>query len=157
MRNEFFIVLMEYMRKYPSIWFLTGDLGFGGSDKIEKEFPERYINCGASEFSMMGIAAGLAMTGKIPFVYSITPFLLYRPYEFLRNYTHEHIPIKLAGSGRDKDYHQEGWSHDASDAKAVLDTLHDLKSLFPETVEDMKKGVKEMITVDEPYFISLKK
>jgi transketolase C-terminal domain/subunit len=54
---------------------------------------------------MIGAATGMAMEGKIPVVYSITPFLLYRPFVFLRNYLHhENIPVKLVGGGRNKDY-----------------------------------------------------
>jgi transketolase C-terminal domain/subunit len=54
---------------------------------------------------MMGTAVGMAMEGKIPIVYSITPFAIYRPFELIRNYlSHEQIPVKIVGGGRDKQY-----------------------------------------------------
>lgn len=98
------------------VFFVTGDLGFGLADRIRDLFPDRFINVGAAECTMMAVGIGLALEGKVPFVYSITPFLLWRPFEAIRNYLHhEQIPVYLVGSGRDKDYEHDGFSHDASD------------------------------------------
>ncbi len=158
MRQRFFQLLYEQMKDKSGIFLLVGDLGFGGADKIRDELPEQFYNVGASEFSMMGIACGLAMTGKTPFVYSITPFVLARPYEILRNYVnYENIPIKIVGSGRDKDYEHDGISHDASDAKNVLDTLPNIVQYWPETTEEMEKNLIEMIDNDKPGFLSLRR
>jgi transketolase len=158
MRPTFFQELYKAMEGNENIFAITGDLGYGGFDFIQKDFPERFINCGAAEFAMVGISAGLALEGKIPFVYSITPFLLYRPFEMLRTYiNHEKIPIKLVGSGRDKDYAHDGYSHHAEDAKAVLDTLPNIVQMWPETKEEIPSLVQQMITNQEPTFISLKR
>jgi len=63
-------------------------------DKIREDYPQRFLNTGAIRQAMMGIAVGLALEGKIPFVYTNLPFLLYRPFETLRNYVdHERIPV----------------------------------------------------------------
>src|SRR3990167_5924344 len=105
MRGWFAYELYHKMLENDKIWLIVGDLGYGMFDKIREDFPDRFINTGAAETSMMNIACGLALEGKIPFVYSITTFLLFRPFEVLRTYVnHEKIPIKLVGSGRDKDY-----------------------------------------------------
>ena len=69
------------MSANEDIVVLTGDLGYGLWDKIRIDYPDRFWNVGSSEQLMMGMASGMAMDGKIPFVYSITPFLLYRPFE----------------------------------------------------------------------------
>ena len=93
------------MGKDDRLFLLTGDLGYGLGDKIKIDFPDRFQDFGSSEQLMVAAACGLATEGHIPLVYSITPFVLYRPYEFIRNYiNHEKIPVKLLGGGRDKDY-----------------------------------------------------
>lgn len=158
MRRTFFKVLYEQMEKNDKIYALTGDLGFGGFDKIRQDFPARFINCGASEIAMLGIAIGLAFEGKIPFVYSITPFLLYRPFEMLRTYVnHEQVPVKLIGSGRDTDYEHDGYSHDATDAKKILDTLPNVKQYWPTDKIYIEKVMEEAVTNGKPTFISLKR
>ena len=86
MRQLFFEELYKQMKINNDIYALTGDLGYGGFDKIRDEFSDRFINCGAAETAMMDIACGMAIEGKIPFVYSITTFLVYRPFEVLRTY-----------------------------------------------------------------------
>ena len=78
MRKEFFVYLYEKMRVNPDIFALTGDLGFGGFDKIQQDLPKQFVNCGAAEQTMLDMACGLAVGGKIPVCYSITTFLLYR-------------------------------------------------------------------------------
>lgn len=156
MRKTFFQELYKQMKKNPNIYAVTGDLGYIGFDKIRDEFPDRFINTGASEFSMMGIAVGLAQEGKIPFVYSITPFLLYRPFEMLRTYiNHEKIPVRLVGSGRNDDYKHDGFSHDATDAKRILDSLTNIQQLWPEIKEEIPLLVSAMVAVDAPQFINL--
>lgn len=135
---------------------LTGDLGYKGFDQIRIDYPNRFINCGASEQAMLDMAVGLAQSGKIPFVYSITPFLLYRPFETLRTYINqENVNVKLVGSGRDKDYAHDGFSHDASDAKQILDTLPHILQLWPQSKEEIPALVKFMVQHEGPQFISL--
>src|SRR5690349_11965372 len=111
MRGWFAYELYLHMSQNENIWLLTGDLGFGMFDTIKSAFADRYVNVGASEQALVGIGAGLALKGKIPVVYSITPFLLYRPFETIRNYINQdQIPLKMIGSGRDRDYSHDGFS-----------------------------------------------
>jgi transketolase len=128
MRRAFADELLKQMDKNENIIVITGDLGFKMFDEIRKKHPYQLVNCGAAEQGMMDIACGLALSGKIPFVYSITPFLIYRPFETLRTYiNHEKIPVTLVGSGRDKDYERDGISHDATDVKGFLDQFENIK------------------------------
>lgn len=158
MRRTFFTELYRVMKENPNVWALTGDLGYGGFDKIQKDFPDRFVNCGASEQAMMGIAVGLALKGKIPFVYSITPFLIWRAAETIRLYVdHEKIPVKLVGSGRDKDYAHDGFSHDATDSEAVLGLFKNIRKLHPSSKEDIAPMVDLMVKENSPYFISLQR
>src|SRR3990167_6304737 len=101
MRKEFAEELTKQAKTNDKIWLVTCDLGYGLWDGFRDQIPQRFLNTGAAEQAAADICVGLALEGKIPFFYSITTFLLYRPFETLRTYVnHEQIPIKLAGSGR---------------------------------------------------------
>lgn len=158
MRREFKDELFEYMAKDPRIWVVTGDLGYGMFDRIRDTYPERFINTGAAETSMMDIAVGLSLEGKIPFVYSITPFLLYRPFEAIRTYiNHEKLNVKLIGGGRDSDYKHDGFSHYAGDDYLFMENFKYITSVWPEDVKEMKLWLKRAIASDRPFYINLKR
>lgn len=157
-RQVFFEQLYENMKTNKDIFLLVGDLGYGYADKIREDFPDRFVNCGAAEFAMAGIASGLALEGKIPFVYTITPFLIYRSFEMLRTYIdHDQIPVKLVGSGRDTDYAHDGYSHNAEDTKKILDTLPNINQLWPNDESEIEEMLNKMVNTQKPYFISLKR
>ena len=85
MRKTFIKVLTELAEKDKRIMLLTGDLGFMVMEPFINRFPDRFINVGVAEQNLIGIASGLADAGMIPYVYSIAPFAVLRPYEFIRN------------------------------------------------------------------------
>lgn len=158
MRGWFAGSLYNHMSDNGKACLLVGDLGWGVFDKHFEDFPDRTINCGAAEQSMMGIAIGLALKGFIPFVYSITTFLLYRPFETIKLYIdHEKVPVKLCGSGRDKDYKHDGISHDATGAEKVLNLFPNIFKIWPQTKEDIPSLVEMMVYNKLPTFISLKR
>ena len=158
MRKSFAQELIKRARKDDRIWLLVGDLGYGVWDEFFKEFPDRAINCGASEMAMTDIAVGLALERKVPFVYSIPTFLIYRPFETLRTYVNrENIKVLMIGSGRDDDYHQDGFSHFAGDVTDFLDPLENIKQYFPLTTEEIPVIIEEMIVGDNPCFLSLRR
>ena len=154
MRRTFRDLLTDEMRENNNISLLVGDVGYGLFDDLRKEFPNRVINPGASEQLMIGMAVGMAMEGIIPVVYSITPFVLYRPFEFIRNYVnHENIPVKLVGSGRDDDYGVCGFSHHACEDQQVLSLFPNIKTFRPENKEDI--DIKEFLYNSSPSYINL--
>lgn len=158
MRAEFVEELIKLMKKDDSIIVLLGDLGFGLFDQMRSEFPSRCINVGSSEQLMLGMASGMSLEGKRVICYSITPFLLYRPFEFIRNYlNNEKIPVKLVGSGRGKDYGEAGFSHHSDEAESILKQLPSIKSYFPESIDEMRDLVETFINSDQPSFLSLKR
>ena len=156
MRRTFQETLLLEMKNDDKIFLLVGDLGYKMWDNHFKEFPERTINCGASEQAMLDIAVGLAYDGKIPVCYSITPFLIYRPFETLRTYIdYEKLPVKLVGSGRNKDYSHDGVSHWADDIGLYLGQLNNIKQFWPKTKKDIEKMTHDFIYGRSPAFISL--
>jgi transketolase len=158
MRREFAKLLLNEMKSNPDIYLITGDLGYGLWDEIKDTFPDRFFNVGSSEMAMMGIGIGLAMEGKIPFVYSITPFAIYRPFEMIRNYlNHENIPVKILGGGRNDEYGYLGFSHWACEDLSALSVFENLKLFKPNTQEELESNFKFAINNQSPVYINLKK
>jgi len=156
MRRQFHPILLDYMREDSRIWVITGDLGYKMFDQIAVEFPDRFVNVGAAETAMLGVAVGLADEGKIPVCYSITPFLLKRPFEVIDNYlNHELANVKMCGGGRDKDYSHDGYSHDACNAKQILDCWSNIRQFWPVTYHDLTWAVQEWLYHVGPAFLSL--
>ena len=158
MRKIFSKYLYDEMAINPDIYLITGDLGYGLLDKIRLDFSNRFHNVGSAEQLMMGAAVGLAMEGKIPVVYSITSFLLYRPFELIRNYlNHEKIPVKLVGGGRNKDYGYLGFSHWAEDDIKIMSCFENVEMYHPKSEKELKELFKSFIYSDLPSYVNLKR
>lgn len=146
------------MAKDDRIILLLGDLGFSLFEPIQRDYPDRCFNMQAAEFAGVGAAIGMALSGKIPIYYTITPFGICRPFELLRTYvSHERIPIKLACAGRDSDYKTEGWSHHAHDAKQILDCLPNIEQFWPKDEAELAASMDAFLFNDKPCFLSLSK
>ncbi len=158
MRRDFHPLLLQHMRADPRIWLIVPDLGYGMMDAIFAEFPDRAFNVGAAEQLAMGVAVGLAEEGKIPVVYSITPFLLWRAAEWLRNYVnHEQVPIRLLAAGRDQDYAHDGFTHDASDDVDLLQCFPNIECYWPETVAELPEVTREWLFSPRPSYLNLRR
>jgi transketolase len=155
MRRKIADLVHSEMEKNKILWVITSDLGYKMWDQCFLDFPDRCINVGASEQSMIGIAVGLTLSGKMVFCYSISTFLLYRPFEWIRNFlSWGQVPVKLLGGGRDKDYEIDGITHDASDIKKYIP---DVVQYFPEKEEELDKIFRETLLNNKPTFISLRR
>lgn len=158
MRAFFAECIYEKMEKNKKIFVVVNDLGYKMWDKIRKDFPDRFINVGAAEQTLIGVGVGLALNNKIPIVYSITTFLLYRPFETIRNYiNYEKIPVKLIGSGRNREYIHDGISHWADEDKQVMSIFTNIKSYWPKYNNEVKKLVDKMLVDNKPYYINLRR
>ncbi len=158
MRGWFAYELHKQMVKNTKIWLVTGDLGYGMFDKIKRDFPERFVNVGAAEQTLLGVSIGLAYEGMIPITYSITPFLLYRPFETIRNYVNrEKVPIILVGGGRDKDYGHDGFSHWSDEDKRVMTLFPNIISTWPESKESIPDLFETILSSTVPYYLNLRR
>lgn len=159
MRGYFSFELHKLMGEKKDVFLLVGDLGYGIFNQHRLDYPDRFINTGAAEQTLLDMAVGLAYGGKIPVVYSITPFLLYRPFETLRTYiNHEKLNVKLIGSGRNRDYEHDGISHWSEDDRDILAQLPNIKQFYPETKEDVTfKLIKEVLESKDPTYINLRR
>ena len=153
MRRECAELLVASMQADTRIRVITADLGFGVLDPVRTEFANRFYNVGAAEQLMIGVAVGMANEGLVPVCYSMSSFLLYRPFEMLRNYVnYERIPVKLVGSGRDRDYGHDGISHWAHDDEQVLSALPNIQVYKPQSITDLEQQWSEYITSDQPCY-----
>jgi len=158
MRNLFGQLMAETLANDDKVYLLTGDLGFGVLNKSREVAPDRTFNVGAAEQLMLGTAVGLTHNSKIPVCYSITPFVIFRPYEWLRNYlNHEGAPVKLVGSGRDEDYGHLGFSHWAVDDETALKVFPNIKIYKPNSEEELASIWQEFIYSNEPCYLNIKR
>lgn len=157
MRKLFGELLAETM-KDERVRLLAGDVGFGVLDAAFKAAPDRAWNMGAAEQAMIGAAVGMTYEGKIPICYTITPFLLYRPFEWLRNYCQiEHAPIKLVGVGRRDDYKSLGYTHWCFEQIGVLEVLPRIQTWFPDTEDDLRKMWPYFMAAEVPVYLNLRR
>ncbi len=151
-RKIFFDSLYELMKNDKNIIFITADLGYFFADRIKNGLPDQFYNVMAAEQAMMGIAIGMALKGKIPVTYTITPFY-FRCFEAIRLYIdHENIPVKMVASGRGHDYAHEGFSHDASDHE-ILKSFKNLIFVVPEE----SFNLSDIIYSGKPTYLNLKR
>jgi transketolase len=121
MRAAFIKTLTELAASDPRILLLTGDLGYLAVEPFADKYPDRFFNVGVAEQNMVGLSTGLAEAGFIPFVYSIVPFAVLRPYEFIRNGPIQHqLPVRIVGVGGGLEYGHNGLSHYGLEDIAVM-------------------------------------
>jgi transketolase len=158
MRKIFAKYLLNKMQDNKDIILLTGDLGYGLFDEIRASFPDQFYNFGSSELTMVTAACGMASECKIPFVYSITPFVLYRGFEAIRNYiNHEKTPVKLIGGGRDRDYGYLGFSHWAEDDVSFMSKFENILCCKPMNEDDLLEVLDYSFKSKSGVYINLKK
>lgn len=155
-RGWFGRALYFEMQQNPNILLFTADLGYGLLDRIRDDFPKQFYNFGASEQCMIGAAVGATLSGKTVFCYSITTFLIYRPFEWIRNFMwHDEIPVRLIGSGMNNDYEHDGITHQPYEVGDVLDNFPNINQFYPSTKEEIPYIVRSMVEVDRPAFLCL--
>jgi transketolase C-terminal domain/subunit len=158
MRREFKEILHKEMSNNKDIWLICPDLGFGFLDKIQQDFPDRFVKCKASEQLAMGIAVGLALNKKISIIYSITPFLLWTPASWIRNYlNYEKIPVKLCGGGRLWNYKTQGFSHYCGDDKDFLSILPNIDAFWPNNTGELEEMTNKWLYSPNPAYLNLKR
>lgn len=158
MKKIFIKTLIDLARKDKDICLLTGDLGFSAFEDFAKEFPERFIDCGVAEQNMAGIAAGLALSGKKPYIYSIVPFITMRCFEQIRNdICYQNLNVKIIGIGAGFSYGVFGSTHHAIEDIAILRPLPNIVILSPADLVEAEKLIKESYKNKKPTYIRLDK
>ncbi len=158
MRTTFIKTLIKLARKNKNLFLLTGDLGFSVFEEFQKEFSDRFINCGVAEQNMIGTAAGLALSGKKVIVYSIIPFVTMRPFEQIRNDICLHnLDVKIVGVGAGFGYGALGSTHHALEDVAIMKALPNMTILSPADPIEAGLATKAMVQLKSPVYLRLGK
>ena len=154
MRRVFGKVLNELAKKDKKIVLLVGDIGYGIFDDFRKDNPDRFFNLGICEQSLIGVAAGMALEGLKPWVYTITPFLIERPFEQIKlDIDQQKANVNLVGFA---DYPNLGPSHQEINAKKSMKLFKNIRSFFPKNSKETEKFLKITSKLNRPTFMSLK-
>jgi len=154
MRRIFGKTIVELAERDPKVILLTGDVE-QNMDEYKKRFRDRYFNLGLCEQTMIGIAAGMALEGRRPIVYSITPFLLERPFEQIKvDIDQQNVPVMLIGYA---DYPTHGPTHAPLNAEGLAALFHNTKGYFPMNSAETQAAMMEAYESGRPAFISLKR
>lgn len=132
MRNAFIKTLCKCAEKDTGIWLLTADVGFSVLEPFINNFSDRYINVGVAEQNMIGVASGLALSGKKVFCYSIANFGIMRCYEQIRNdVCYHNLNITMVTVGGGYVYGTHGVTHHVTEDIGALRVLPNIKVLAP--------------------------
>ena len=139
----------------PKLHLITGDVGGAMFDDFRTACPGRHVEYGIAEQSMVGFAAGMAMAGLHPVVYTITPFLIERAFEQVKlDIDAQNVPVWLVGySG----YPTYGVSHNELDAVYLMRLFNNVQSEFPETLEQLDDALANRMDFQKPWFLHLHK
>lgn len=133
MRNKFSDAFFQASIENEKLCLIVADISPAGSlAKFRERSPERFINVGVAEQIMVGIAAGLAMRGYQPFIYTIATFSLYRPFEFVRDdLCYQNLPVTIVGIGGGVGYSTLGATHHAQEDVALCMAVPNMTVLAP--------------------------
>jgi transketolase len=157
-RNAFIRTLVELAERDTRIHLVVGDLGFGIVEPFVERFPERYLNAGVAEQNMTGIAAGMAMCGKIVFTYSIANFPTLRCLEQIRNdVCYHNADVKIVSVGGGLGYGSLGVSHHATEDLAILRSLPRMAVVAPGDPWEAEMATRAAVSHDGPCYLRLGK
>ncbi|OGJ58120.1 hypothetical protein A3H22_00195 [Candidatus Peribacteria bacterium RIFCSPLOWO2_12_FULL_55_15] len=158
MRTTFVKTLLAIAKRDPRIMLLTGDLGFTVFEEFRDTLGRQYLNAGVAEQNMVGVAAGLALSGRRVFVYSIVPFVTFRCFEHIRNdVCYHNLPVCIVGVGGGYSYGHMGSTHHALEDIAVMRSLPNMKVLCPGDPLETEALVHAIVEQDGPCYLRLGK
>lgn len=156
MRNAFIKTLTELAADDARIMFITGDLGFGVIEEFQQRFPKQFVNAGVAEQNMTGLAAGLALSGKIVFTYSIGNFPTLRCFEQIRNdVCYHHLNVNIVTVGGGFAYGALGSSHHATEDLAVMRALPGMTVIAPGDPVETTLATRAAVNINGPCYLRL--
>ena len=147
--------LVELGKKHDNLVVLDADLAAATQTGVfKKEFPERHIDCGIAECNMMGIAAGIATTGKVPFVSSFAMFAAGRAFEQVRNSVgYPHLNVKIGATHAGISVGEDGASHQCNEDIALMRTIPGMTVINPSDDVEAKAAVEAAYEMEGPVYL----
>ena len=156
MRKTFINTLIELTRKDKDIVLITPDMGFSVLEPFFEEFPERSFNAGVAEQNAITMAAGLALAGKKPYVYTIIPFLIERAFEQVKlDIAYMNTNVKLVGIGAGFTYGSAGATHHAIEDIALMRALPNMMICCPGDNNEAEQIVRQSVLNNKPMYIRI--
>ena len=158
MRGACMEMVHELARRDPRVVYVGSDLGAGTLDAMKEEFPERFFMEGVAEANLIGMAAGLAMEGFIPYVHTISTFITRRAFEQVAVDLCLHdLPVRLIGNGGGLVYAPLGPTHMAVEDIAAMRSLPGMTVVAPVDAEEMRRFMPHTLDYPGPIYIRLAK
>jgi transketolase len=158
MRDAFFEKLVESARSDERVLILSADHGAFALKKFEEEMPDRYINIGIAEQNMVGVAAGLAASGKIVFIYGISPFVSLRVLEQLTiDVAAMQLPVNVISVGAGFTYSTDGPTHQGLQDVSAVATIPGMTILNSSDPVNTRAFVEMAISSKKPHYIRIEK
>ena len=158
MRNAFADELTKLGNADERVVMLSGDIGNRLFDKFKDAHPQRFFNCGVAEQNMMGVAAGMAMSGLRPVAYTITPFITSRCLEQIRTDACYHeLPVTIVAVGAGLSYAGLGPTHHACEDVAILRSLPNMIVVCPGDAWEVRGALRAALKQDKPVYIRMGK
>jgi transketolase len=157
-RNAFASELTVLANEDPRVIMLSGDIGNRLFDDFKKKHSRRFFNCGVAEANMIGLAAGLALSGFRPVAYTITPFITARCFEQIKvDVCYHHAPVVLVGVGAGLAYASLGATHHSCEDIGLMRLLPGMTILCPGDSWEVKQALRAALKSDGPVYIRIGK
>jgi transketolase len=158
MRNAFADEATKLSAEDSRIVLLSGDIGNKLFDKYKGQNGRRFFNCGVAEANMMGVAAGMALSGLRPIIYTITPFTTTRCYEQIRvDACYQNVPVTIVGTGSGMSYADLGPTHHSCEDLAIMRVLPNMTVLAPADEVELRQCLRAALQQKGPVYIRIGK
>ncbi len=158
MRNAFADEITKLGAADPRVVLLSGDIGNKLFDKFKDKAAARFYNCGVAEANMMSVAAGMALCGLRPVIYTITPFTTTRCFEQIRvDACYHKAPVIIVGTGSGLSYAELGPTHHSCEDMAILRALPEMTVMAPGDSLELRAALHAALKHDGPVYIRIGK
>jgi len=158
MRNAFADEVTQMAQADPRVVLLSGDIGNRLFDKLRAQSPNQFLNCGVAEQNMMGVAAGMGLSGLRPIVYTITPFTTVRCLEQIKvDVAYHESPVIIVGTGSGLSYASLGPTHHSLEDFAIFRAIPNLQVLAPWDAHSLRASLRMALVGSKPTYIRIGK
>lgn len=158
MRNAFADEVTRLVKADPRVMLLSGDIGNRLFDKLRAQSPSQFLNCGVAEQNMMGVAAGMGLSGLLPIVYTIAPFTTSRCLEQIKvDVAYHRAPVIIVGTGSGLSYASLGPTHHSLEDFAILRAIPNLQILAPWDTISLRVCLRMALQSNKPTYIRIGK